>query len=97
MVGSYDPRVNRIELKADRIQNWMKEGATVSDTVHNLLVTKNIIQGKKINVLPKNKNRKPEVAEAPAETAAPEAPVEAPVETTSEVGDASVAAESAAE
>lgn len=97
MVGSYDPRVNRIELNAERIQNWMKEGATVSDTVHNLLVTKNIIQGKKINVLPKNKNRKPEVTEAPAETAVPEAPVEAPVETTPETGDVSVAAESAAE
>lgn len=53
MVGSYDPKVNRVELKADRIKEWMQEGAKVSDTVHNLLVSQKIIEGKKINVLPK--------------------------------------------
>ncbi|OGC87636.1 30S ribosomal protein S16 [Candidatus Adlerbacteria bacterium RIFCSPHIGHO2_02_FULL_54_18] len=53
MVGSYDPRVNRADLKADRITHWLSMGATVSDTVHNLLVSQKIIDAKKINVLPK--------------------------------------------
>lgn len=53
MVGSYDPRTDRTELKADRIKHWMSMGAQVSDTVHNLLVSQKIIDAKKINVLPK--------------------------------------------
>jgi len=53
MVGSYDPRVDTVSLKADRIKYWISMGATVSDTVHNLLVSQKIIDAKKINVLPK--------------------------------------------
>lgn len=51
MVGSYDPRANRTDIKADRIKHWMQQGAQVSDTVHNMLVTKGIVEGKKRNVL----------------------------------------------
>lgn len=84
MVGSYDPRVDRIDLKGDRIKHWLSNGVTVSDTVHNLLVTKGIIEGKKINVLPKKTAPKKEEevqAEAPAPEPAPEAPAEeAPAE-----------------
>ncbi len=53
MVGSYDPRTNRVELKGERILAWLKNGAKASDTVHNLLVSQKIIDAKKINVLPK--------------------------------------------
>ncbi len=59
MVGSYDPRVDTATLKADRIKYWMSEGAQLSDTVHNLLITHKIIEGKKINVLPKKTLSKP--------------------------------------
>src|SRR3989344_955018 len=75
MVGSYDPRTDRVELKAERIKYWMKEGAKVSDTLHNLLVSQKIIEGKKINVLPKKTVPKKEEAAAPVE-----APAEVPVE-----------------
>jgi small subunit ribosomal protein S16 len=74
MVGSYDPRINRIDLKGERITYWMSMGATVSDTVHNLLVTKKIIDGPKINVLPKK--TPPAKAEEKVE-AAPASPVAA--------------------
>jgi len=67
MVGSYDPRVNTVTLKADRIKHWMSMGATVSDTVHNLLVSQKIIDAKKRNVLPKFKAAP--VAEAKKEEA----------------------------
>ena len=86
MVGSYDPRVDRIQLNAERIKHWLSMGATVSDTVHNLLVSQKIIDAKKINILPKFV-----APEAPAAEAAPaEAPAEAaPVaETTEEKAEA---------
>ena len=60
MVGSYDPRIDKAELKADRIKHWISEGAQPSDTVHNLLITHKVIEGKKINVLPKKTVAKPE-------------------------------------
>lgn len=83
MVGSYDPRADRVELKNERILHWMQNGATVSETVHNLLVSKKVIDAKKINVLPrktvpKKEESAPEAAPAPA--AAPEAPAEVSAE-----------------
>ena len=81
MVGSYDPKLDRIELKADRILLWMKNGAQVSDTVHNLLVSQKIIDAKKINVLPKKTVAKVEVpAEAPVAAPVAVAPIETPTE-----------------
>ena len=82
MVGSYDPRSDRVELKAERIREWIKNGATVSDTVHNLLVSQKIIVAKKINVLPKKTYTpaKPEAAQGaakPEESVSSEASSEA--------------------
>jgi len=86
MVGSYDPRIDKVELKADRIKHWISMGATVSDTVHNLLVSNKIIDAKKINVLPK-KTVAPATPEASqgkevgsVETPAVENTTEAPAE-----------------
>lgn len=70
VLGSYDARSNRTDLKADRIKHWLGMGTTVSDTVHNLLVTNKIIEGKKINVLPR---KSPPKKEEEAVGAAPEA------------------------
>ena len=91
VVGNYDPRVNRVELKADRIKHWIKEGAQTSDTVHNLLISKKIIEGKKINVLPRKSPPKKEIEEVAAASAAPaEVPVaesaDLPAEALAEVG-----------
>ncbi len=95
MVGSYDPRVNTVSLKADRIKHWLSYGATVSDTVHNLLVSQKIIDAKKINVLPKKTVAKVEApAEAPAP--APEAAAETPAEE-AKAEDNAVAAEPTAQ
>lgn len=77
MVGSYDARKGGVQLNKERITHWIKQGATVSDTVHNLLINEKVIEGKKINVLPrKTVPKKEEVAEAsPAAPAAETAPV----------------------
>ena len=95
-LGSYDARRGeKSEFKADKIKAWIGKGAQLSGTVHNLLISKKIIEGKKINVLPLKKAIVKDVpAEAPApaasapvtETVVPEAVVEAPVaEATPEV------------
>jgi len=52
ILGSYDPRKNRVDLKEDRIKHWLAHGAQASGTVHNLLVDAKIIQGKKRKVSP---------------------------------------------
>jgi len=53
MLGSHAPRKHQTTLKAERITHWISKGAQVSDTVHNLLITQGIRQGKKINALPR--------------------------------------------
>ncbi|MSR70634.1 30S ribosomal protein S16 [Candidatus Kaiserbacteria bacterium] len=95
MVGSYDPRVDTVSLKADRIKHWMSMGATVSDTVHNLLVSQKIIDAKKRNVLPKKTVAK--VAEAVGAEAPSEAKEAPAAEAPAVEAEASVAAEAAAD
>lgn len=67
-VGFYNPKLGVIEIDAEKAKNWLSKGVQPSDTVHNMLVSKKIVDAKKINVLPKMKNRK---VEAPAAEAAP--------------------------
>lgn len=51
ILGSYNVKKGEVLFKADRINHWMKNGAQVSDTVHNFLVSQKIINAKKKNVL----------------------------------------------
>lgn len=53
IIGSYNLKSGKVVFKKDRIDYWMKNGAQVSDTVHNFLVREKIIEGKKKNVLSK--------------------------------------------
>ncbi len=55
IVGTYNVKAGIFEAKGDRVKHWMSVGAQVTPTVHNLLVSKGVIEGKKINVLPKKK------------------------------------------
>jgi small subunit ribosomal protein S16 len=65
VLGNHDPRhKDMTALNADRIKYWMSKGAKVTDTLHNMFVSKNIIEGKKINVLPKKTVPKKEEPEA---------------------------------
>ncbi len=77
VIGSYDSRrAEKAEIKADRVKYWMSQGAKVSGTMHNLLISKKIISGKKVNVLPKKTVPKKEEAVAAAPAEAPAAPAE---------------------
>ncbi len=54
VIGSYDPRhKDMTALDAEKIKYWMSKGAQATPTMHNMLISKKIIEGKKINVLPK--------------------------------------------
>ena len=52
-IGSYNAKLNAINIDGDKAKHWISKGVQVSDTVHNLLVTKKVIDGKKKNVLPR--------------------------------------------
>jgi len=62
-LGFYDAVRKVKQVKADRIKHWVSNGVQVSDTVHNILVSEKVIEGKKINVLPKKSPVKKEVKE----------------------------------
>ena len=64
VLGWYDVRRDNKAEQFDvtRIKYWMSKGAQVSDTVHNFLVEKKIIEGKKINKLPRKSPIKKEEA-----------------------------------
>jgi small subunit ribosomal protein S16 len=57
ILGSYDPRRNRAEIKGERVLYWVSKGAKVSDTAHNLLIREKVITGKKIDVSAKSKKK----------------------------------------
>lgn len=73
VLGSYDPRKdNKIEqFKVEKIKHWISKGAQLSGTVHNFLVTRKVIEGKKINVLPKKRPIAKAATDAPAAAPAP--------------------------
>ena len=64
IVGTYNVKAGIFEAKADRVKHWMSVGAQVTPTAYNLLVTKGILTGKKLNVLPKKTPQKKEVVKA---------------------------------
>jgi small subunit ribosomal protein S16 len=77
ILGNFDARHGeKAVFKTDRITHWISKGAKPSDTVHNLLISQKIIEGKKVNVLPL---KKAIVKESPAEAVVASAPVEEPL------------------
>ena len=53
LIGSYNPKLGQINLDGDKAKKWLADGVQASDTVHNMLVSKKIIDAKKRNSLPK--------------------------------------------
>lgn len=49
-LGMYNPGNKDNTLNAERIKYWISVGAQPSQTVHNLLVKNNIIEGNKIAI-----------------------------------------------
>lgn len=80
VLGHFDFRRDiDTQIKAEEIKSWIAKGAQLTPTVHNLLLSKKVITGKKINVLPK-KTVPAKAAEAAPAPAATPAPAAAPAE-----------------
>ncbi len=101
ILGNYNARTGQVALEGERIKELLKNGVTISDNMHNLLVSNKIIDAKKINILPKKTVEKVEApaTEAPVAPATPEqaAAPEEIKETPAGTEDASPAAEVKAE
>ena len=67
LLGTYDTIRKNTSINKDRVIYWISQGAQVSDTVHNILVTKNITEGKKRNALPKKRPTRNESEEGAEE------------------------------
>jgi len=72
-LGWYDSRLkNKAEqLKVEEIKHWISKGAKLSLTLHNFLVSQKVIEGKKLNALPrkspiKKEEKKEEAKAVPA-------------------------------
>lgn len=46
LLGHYDPHTKQVSFKADRIKHWIATGATLSNSVFNLLVNHKLIDEK---------------------------------------------------
>ncbi len=73
ILGSYDPRTKKAVLNGERIAYWRSMGATVSDSVWNLLLKEKLVEGQSRNVVAKLKSNPPKKEEPKAEAAPTEA------------------------
>ena len=72
-LGSYNPHTKVAQLNVERIKYWLSCGAQQSATVHNLLISQNVISGEKVRASKsrpgKKKRAKLESEKAATETA----------------------------
>ena len=90
-LGSYNPKMNHVQIDGEKAKEWLAKGVQPSDTLHNILVGQKIIEGKKKNVLPK---KSPIIDEAKikAEAEAAAAKVEAEAKAKADAEAAALAA-----
>lgn len=98
-VGFYNPITKERSVNGEKVKYWISKGASVSDTVHNLLVTEGVLEIKKRakHNLPEKKEGKDEVAEKKVVSKPEESPVMEPEEKVSEPEPELVKDESATE
>jgi small subunit ribosomal protein S16 len=82
LLGNYNPKTKKAELKADRIKYWLAKGAQLTNSVNNLLINNKIIEGQKGKSIRISKKRKEKIKAQEKKEAVPVAPKEtAPTET----------------
>lgn len=92
-LGSYNPKMNHVQIDAVKAKEWLAKGVQPSGTVHNILVSQKIIDSKKINVLPK---KSPIIDEEAIKRAAEEAAAKAKAEADKIAAEAAAKAEAEA-
>lgn len=68
-LGYYNPLTKEVSLKKERIEYWIKNGAQPTDSVHNLLVSQEIIKADKVKATKLNRKKAAKKAEKAEETA----------------------------
>jgi len=53
LLGSYNPKLGQISINSEKAKHWLAHGVQASDTVHNMLISQKVIEGKKRNALPR--------------------------------------------
>jgi len=69
-LGYKNPLTKKISLNKDRILYWIKNGAQPSETMHNLLVSEKVIEGKKMHVSKLSKKKQAEINKKKADAEA---------------------------
>lgn len=77
LLGTYNPRSKALTLNEESVKGWIAKGAQPTDSIRNLLISKGVIEGKKVNVLPKKTPQVDEAAVAAAAAAEAAAKAEA--------------------
>ena len=71
VLGHYQPRTKQVGIKdEERLKYWLGQHVQVSPSVHNLLVEKKLVTGKKVKAWQPKKKEGAEAPAAPAATAA---------------------------
>ncbi len=80
LLGSFSPKQGTFQINEEKAKHWLSQGVQPSVTLHNMLVSKKVIDGKKINPLPRKSPivdeealKKAEEEKAAAEAAAAQA------------------------
>ncbi len=94
-LGLYNPRNKEFTVKEERVKYWLEKHTALSPTVHNLFVTKKLIEGKKIQAWsPRKKPVAAGGAEQAGAASVPASPASQPSPTKEEEVKTEVAAES---
>lgn len=73
LVGTYNPKTKAFTCDIEKVKEWMGKGAQLSPSLQNLLISKKLIEGKKIAVIAKSELEKNIAKKAAEEAAAKEA------------------------
>lgn len=63
ILGSYNPFSKELEVKKERIEYWLENGAQMSASVNNLLVENKVIKGDKVKASKPGKKKEEESTE----------------------------------
>ncbi len=71
-LGTYNPHTDppTANLKVERVQYWLSQGAQASETVHNILVNAGVIKGEKAKAVTISKKRQEKINAKKAEAEA---------------------------
>lgn len=96
-VGTYNPKSKAVTLDKERVLYWISKGAQPTDSMKNLLINQKVLEGKKVNALPKKTVQVDEEAVAAAKAAEEKAAADAKAAKEAEEAAAAAAAAPAPE